>query len=172
MAKKKTSSSTPELEEARTIVAAIAEAARVGEPADLDAQLQRLEAIATPELLPDLLGALEDDDPAGVLWSLFYIAESMDDAYLEALLDALPGLHRRAPRWAETAVIRILNTRGEPEDCTPQFLALAAKRSATLRRLLVRIATDIAAEPDELAPGQLETLREAVGALGGKPDKL
>ena len=172
MAKKKTSTPTPDLEEARSIVAAVAASARVGEPGDLDGQLHRLEAIATPELLPDLLGALEDDDPAGVLWSLFYVAESMDDAYLGALLDALPGLHRRAPRWAETALIRILNTRGEPEDCTPEFLELAATRSATLRKLLVRIATDIAAEPDELAPGQLEALREAVGAFGGNAKKI
>jgi hypothetical protein len=150
----------------------VAATARVGEPADLETQLHRLGEIATPALLPDLLGALEDDDPAGVLWSLFYVAEGMDDAYLAGLLDALPGLHRRAPRWAETAVIRILNTRGEPDDCTAAFLELAAQRTVTLRRLLVRIAVDIAAEPDELAPGQLDTLAHAIEALGGDPKKV
>ena len=172
MAKKKASKAAhPDLEEAREIVAAVVDSARLGEPTDVDAKLQRLGTIATPELLPDLFGALEDDDPGGVLWSLFYVAEGMDDAYLEGLLEALPGLHRRAPRWAETAIIRILNTRGEPEDCTPQFLELAAARPATLRKLLVRICNDIAAEPDELAPGQLDALRTAIVALGAEPKK-
>jgi hypothetical protein len=170
--KKPTAEPSPELEEAREIVANVTAAARLGESTDLEAQLHRLGEIATPALLPDLLGALEDDDPAGLLWSLFYVAEGMDDAYLVALLDALPGLHRRAPRWAETAVIRILNTRGEPDDCTVAFLELASQRGVTLRRLIVRIATDIAADPEELAPGQLDTLREAVIALGGDPKKL
>jgi hypothetical protein len=172
VAKKNAAKPSPELEDAREIVASVAASARLGEPAELESQLERLGALATPALLPDLFGALEDDDPAGVLWSLFYLAEGMDDAYLGALLDALPGLHQRAPRWAETAVIRILNTRGEPEDCTATFLDLAGTRPAVLRRLLVRIATDIAAEPDELAPGQLETLAEAIAALGGDAKKL
>ena len=91
----------------------------------------------------------------------------MDDAYLAALLDALPGLYQRAPRWAETAVIRILNTRGEPEDCTQTFLQLAGERTKTLRRLIVRILKGVAREPEELAPGQAELIAETIVALEG-----
>jgi hypothetical protein len=148
------------------LIAKISAASRAGEAAAAE-HLEALEAIADESLLPDLLAALEDDDPGGSLWSLFYLAENMDDAYLAALLDALPGLHERAPHWAETAVIRILNTRGEPEDCTGTFLHMAGERTKTLRRLLVRILQAVAREPDELAPGQAEIIAETIAALEG-----
>ena len=57
------------------------------------------EAEAVLSYLIDYLNrTLEDDDPTGILWALFYIAENMDDAYLSALIEALP-----APAFAESS---------------------------------------------------------------------
>ena len=68
-----------------------------------------------------MFGALDDDDPHGVLWSVFYLLEGFDDDYLVGLIAALPELSQRAPRWAETAVLRIVNTRGEPRGLHTEF---------------------------------------------------
>ena len=98
---------------------------------------------------------------------MFYLAESMDDAYLEALIDALPGLHERAPRWAETAVVRIWNTYGEPEDCTATFLALAKAGSAETRAAILEVADTIAADIDDLVPEQRNAMAALVRGLDG-----
>src|SRR5688500_5145420 len=90
----------------------------------LDALIDRLRAHADASILPAIFGLLDDDDASGLLWPVFYVAEDQGDAYLSALLNALPHLSERAPGWAEIAVLRILNTRGEPEDCTASFDAL------------------------------------------------
>jgi primosomal protein N' len=135
-----------------------------GDPQTL---IDQLEKLATPDLLPELLGALEDEDPYGILWSVFYLAESMDDAYLAALLDALPGLRTRAPRWAETAVVRIWNTHGESDDCTGTFLQLAKDAPAQTREAILAVADTIAADIDDLVPEQRVAMAALVRGLDG-----
>jgi hypothetical protein len=135
-----------------------------GDPQTL---IDQLEKLATPDLLPELLGALEDEDPYGILWSVFYLAESMDDAYLAALLDALPGLRTRAPRWAETAVVRIWNTHGESDDCTGTFLQLAKDAPAQTREAILAVADTIAADIDDLVPEQRAAMAALVRGLDG-----
>src|SRR5690606_24576648 len=105
-------------------------------------------------------------DPLGILWSIFYVAENMDDAYLEGLLDALPGLWERAPGWAETAILRILNTRDEPEDCTAQFEALAKQQPSSTRELLREILEGPLDNDDEsLATDQRDSIRSTLAAV-------
>jgi hypothetical protein len=131
--------------------------------------LERLHANADASLLPAMFGLLDDQDTSGLLWPVFYVAEEQGDAYLQALVAALPHLQERAPGWAEIAVLRILNTRGEPEDCTASFDRAATKASAgaktALQRLLTRMLGDTA-EP--LTADQRASVKATAKAIGLK----
>lgn len=132
---------------------------------DLEPLLVRLEQIADPSLVPALFGALDDDDPLGVLWRVFYVLESFDDPYLDGLLDVLPDLYARAPGWAETAILRIANTRGEPEDCTASLVALARKRKAPAKKKLVALIRKIAKETDGVNAPQRRSVEQLATAI-------
>jgi len=137
-----------------------------GEPGDeLPVLLARLQEVATAALVPAMFGVLEDDDPHGVLWSVFYLLEGFDDTYLAGLVDALPALRERAPGWADTALLRIINTRGEPEDCIGAFVALAKRRRAPARKELVTALRELAGGDEPLAPIQKRAITEMLDAL-------
>lgn len=129
--------------------------------------VERLQQTADPTLIPAMFGALDDDDPHGVLWSVFYMLESFDDDYLAGLLEALPELSQRAPTWAETAVLRIVNTRGEPEDCTGTFVALAKRAKATSRKRTANMLARMGKSLDGLHTAQRKVLAELAKAIGG-----
>lgn len=133
------------------------------------AWLEQLEVEATADDLPDLLAMLDDEDTTGALWGVLYIAENLGEAYLEALVDALPKLWSRAPNWAITATLRIVNTFGEPDDCVPEFVALAKrdpKAMLTLEALLDTVEVE-----DHLVDDQqdaLDAMRAALKANRGR----
>ncbi|MBC8071987.1 MAG: hypothetical protein IAG13_26905, partial [Deltaproteobacteria bacterium] len=135
----------------------------VGE--ELTALVARLEQLAEAALVPALFGVLDDDDPHGVLWSVFYLLESFDDAYFDGLLTVLPDLYERAPGWAETAILRIANTRGEPEDCIDAVVVLAKQRKAPVRRKLVALVDRIAADTEGLHPSQRRSVEQLARAI-------
>ncbi len=163
----RSSASGRALAEAEDVLARLAALAVAEEPDGEEAAelVGRLQALATPALLPAMFGILEDRDPYGVLWSVFYIMEDMDDAYLDALLDALPGLWERAPRWAETALVRIANTRGEPDDCTETLVSFAKTKSAAIRKLTATILRGLAEDPEGLTREQQQTLLDLAERL-------
>ncbi len=131
---------------------------------DIAPLIARLQDIATKDQIPAMFGVLDDDDPSGALWSVFYLLEGFDDDYLAGLLDALPALAERAPRWAETALLRIVNTRGEPEDCVATFIALGRHRGAAARKRLAKLLVNIARKADGLSPAQSRLLAEISAA--------
>jgi hypothetical protein len=153
--------------DATTVLGRIVLAARAEEELDDDLPrlLDRLEATLDPSLVPSLFGALDDDDPHGVLWSVFYLLEGLDDDYLRGLVTALPELVARAPRWAETAVLRIVNTRGEPEDCIDALVAVAREQKAPARKRLVAVLEKLTRGLDGLHPSQKKTLVEIACAV-------
>ncbi len=130
--------------------------------------LSRLEQVATARELASMFGMLASEAPHGIHWSVFFIAEGFDDAYLSALLDVLPDLSQRAPTWAETAVIRILNTRGHEDDCTQTFGKLVRQKPAAIRNsmkaLLERLLQD---ESAALSPDQQESIVASLKHAGG-----
>ncbi|MBL4687284.1 MAG: hypothetical protein JKY37_21990 [Nannocystaceae bacterium] len=133
---------------------------------DVAAQVDAVERGATPDMLPRMFGVLEDDDPYGLLWSIFYVMEGMDDAYLQAFIAAVPGLEERAPGWAETALLRVVNTRDEPEDCTEAFEAIVRAADDTTRALVAAIATRLMDSEDAgLSGSQRRSLQASVAAF-------
>lgn len=130
--------------------------------AELEAVAASLDVGATPEHLPALFGLLEDSDPHGVLWPVLYVAEDQGDAYLTGLVEALPGLAVRAPTWAETAVLRILNTRGEPDDCTEVFEAAVRAATEGTRQVVVEMLDRLVTQWHEGAADGL-TLEQVEG---------
>lgn len=146
-----------------TILDRLATFLRYGEQREEEVQswLEKLEEAAGPDDLPRLFALLDDDDASGVLWDVLYIAEGLDDAYLRVLVEQLPALWARAPQWAITAVLRVLNTAGEEEDCVPRFVDLARgypPAHAALREL----AGQLEEEDEELVQ---EEQRQAVRML-------
>jgi hypothetical protein len=125
---------------------------------ELPALVERLQATADASLVRTLFGALDDDDPHGVLWSIFYVLEGLEDAYLEGLLEALPDLLERAPVWAETAVLRIVNTKDEPDDCIDAFVTLARAQKAAARKRTIATLVRMGKSSDGLHPSQRKTL--------------
>ena len=93
--------------------------------------------------------------------------ESFDDDYLAGLLEALPELAQRAPTWADTAVLRIVNTRGEPEDCTGTFIALAKRAKATSRKRTATMLARMGKSLDGLHAAQRKVLAEMAKSIGG-----
>lgn len=153
--------------DATTVLGRIVMAARADEELDDDLPrlLDRLEASLDPSLVPSLFGALDDDDPHGVLWSVFYLLEGLDDHYLRGLVTALPELLARAPRWAETAVLRIVNTRGEPEDCIDALVAVARELKPPARKRVAAVLEKLTKGADGLHSSQRKTLEEITRAI-------
>lgn len=134
------------------------------------AWLEELESLATSDDLPALLGMLEDDDTTGVLWAVLYIAENLGDAYLTALSQALPQMWQRAPQWSMTAVLRIVNTHNEPDDCIAPFAASVRARPEA--QLTLEALLDTLEVEDHLIEGQqaaLEALRTALKSSRTSP---
>lgn len=133
---------------------------------ELPRLIEQLEQIDDPAVMPRLLGLLEDNDPYGIYWNVLYVLEKFDDAYLRALLDGVEALYARAPQWAYTCVIRILNTRGDEDDCTAAFEKLVQASSPTTRALTVQILRELSADPDTDAD-QKSNIARTLTAVGG-----
>ena len=116
--------------------------------------------------MPRLLSLLEDNDPYGIYWNVLYVLEKFDDAYLRVLLDGIEALYERAPEWAYTTIIRILNTRGDEDDCTAAFERLVNASSPTTRTLTVQILRELANDVDTDAD-QKANIARTLTAVGG-----
>ena len=141
---------------------------RTGEEpgADINQHVDAIERGADTSLLPRMFGLLEDDDPYGLLWSVFYVMEGMDDAYLEQLVTVLPALDERAPGWAETAVLRIINTRGETEDCTESFEAFVRATDDDTRGVIKGVLVRLLDSDDVgLSRPQRDSLQDTIAAV-------
>jgi hypothetical protein len=133
---------------------------------ELPRLIEQLEQIDDPAVMPRLLGLLEDNDPYGIYWNVLYVLEKFDDAYLRALLDGVEALYARAPQWAYTCVIRILNTRGDEDDCTAAFEKLVQASPPTTRTLAVQILRELSADPDT-DTDQKANIARTLTAVGG-----
>lgn len=133
---------------------------------ELPRLIEQLEQLDDPAVMPRLLGLLEDNDPYGIYWNVLYVLEKFDDAYLRALLDGIEALYARAPQWAYTCVIRILNTRGDEDDCTAAFERLVNDSPQTTRTLVLQILRELAADPDTDAD-QKQNIARTITAVGG-----
>ena len=65
------------------------------------------------------------------------------------------------------AIVRIVNTYREDDDCTDTFLQMAKQGSKQTRKTLLSIAASIGAEVLELLPEQREAMAMLVRGLDG-----
>lgn len=133
---------------------------------ELPRLIEQLEQIDDPAVMPRLLALLEDNDPYGIYWNVLYVLEKFDDAYLRALLGGVEALYARAPQWAYTCVIRILNTRGDEDDCTAAFERLVHESPESTRTLVLQILRELANDPDTDAD-QKQNIARTITAIGG-----
>lgn len=133
---------------------------------DLPRLIEQLEQIDDPAVMPRLLGLLEDNDPYGIYWNVLYVLEKFDDDYLKALLGSIEALHARAPQWAYTCIIRILNTRGDEDDCTAAFERLLNDGSTETRILVLKVLRELSADPDT-DHDQKQNIARTITAIGG-----
>ncbi|MBL9100556.1 MAG: hypothetical protein JNL82_06350 [Myxococcales bacterium] len=133
---------------------------------ELPRLIEQLEQIDDPAVMPRLLALLEDNDPYGIYWNVLYVLEKFDDAYLRALLGGVEALYARAPQWAYTCVIRILNTRGDEDDCTAAFERLVNEGPESTRTLVLQILRELANDPDTDAD-QKQNIARTITAIGG-----
>jgi len=133
---------------------------------DVETLLQQLDGITDPSLMPQLFAMLEDQDPHGIYWHVLYVLENFDDAYLRGLLEAFPSLWCRSPQWACTCVIRILNTRGDEEDCTERFNKLAAHAPGQTQAMLLLALQLLLSETEAgWSQEQVESLEATIEVL-------
>ena len=93
----------------------VQDAARLGGAGSvraLDHAVAELVARPTPAYIVALLLLLDDDaDYDEAMFTLIHAAEAFDDAdYIPKLLEALPAMRAKAPRWASTVLMRALNS--------------------------------------------------------------
>ena len=103
--------------------------------------LEQIGHVDDPSSIEALLGFVDgglDDDLA---FSIVHTVERFDDrSYVDHLLTALPGLEARAPEWARTIVLRVLNS--------PPSLAVLRDRAASGPDGALRaVLRDLAADP-------------------------
>jgi hypothetical protein len=117
-----------------------------------------------------LIALFRDGDPFGLRTEILLVLERLPEAsYFEALLDALPSLARRSREWAFVALVRIVNTRGGAHASAARFEALCRRREEAVKRLVMRVLVERAAELDEATRGNVSA---TIRALGGDPKKL
>jgi hypothetical protein len=133
---------------------------------DLPRLIEQLEQIDDPAVMPRLLGLLEDNDPYGIYWNVLYVLEKFDDAYLRALLGSIEALYERAPQWTYTCIIRILNTRGDEDDCTAAFERLVNESGQETRTLVLKVLRELSADP-ETDTEQKQNIARTISAIGG-----
>ena len=117
-------------------------------PDDLRALTDQIAERARPEDLPALFGFLAEDLVPDVNMSILLAMEGMDEPYIEALARSLADLDEQAPTWALTAVLRVANTRGTDDDCTPKFIEALREAPSENRSALGRMATRLDRDPE------------------------
>lgn len=82
-----------------------------GTAQEIDDALLPLVARSDPQIITPILRLLNERGDQDGMWSILHTAESFEGArYISSLLAALPDLRRSCTWWAETLVIRILNS--------------------------------------------------------------
>ncbi|MBK8260596.1 MAG: hypothetical protein IPK80_04575 [Nannocystis sp.] len=156
---------------ARSVIDRIRQAAHFGDDSldELPRLLAQIEGVKDPAILPELLNLFEDNDPYGIYWNILYVLENFpDEHYLGSLLAALPALYARAPVWAITCLLRVLNTRGDPDDCTLTFERIVKDASPDLLELVVEILRTMLSDPDEdLDDAQISSAELMLTSLSG-----
>ncbi|MCA9695257.1 MAG: hypothetical protein KC636_37100, partial [Myxococcales bacterium] len=167
---KKVSQSAPPSANAEATLERLHVLAQLGGDAlesELPVLARELDEIRDPQQIPRLFALLEDHDPYGLYWHLLYVLERFDE-YVAGLVDALPSLHARAPVWAATCLIRIINTRGEPDDCTGELNQLLAAAPAETQALARAVLDELLNDPEAgLDTFQRDAIEATLQALGG-----
>ena len=131
-------------------VGRIAAAQRQRQWSEIEPLLVELGPSFGPNLVAPLLSTLVDDVTAEAeVFAIVHLAEATADRpYVLGLLEALPVLVKRAPRWARILLSRVVNSPGAFE----QLMELARDQPDGQRRALLDAAD------------ALERWRPAIGA--------
>ncbi|MBN1514212.1 MAG: hypothetical protein JXB13_19505 [Phycisphaerae bacterium] len=111
---------------------------RAGYVQSFDGILRQVAALNDPTCIPLLLPFLEDDaEYDEMMFAIIHTIEAFDDdIYVQKILDSLPGLLAKAPRWAAVIHMRILNSPGALATYTGRVGNLSQGQRGSVRRVL------------------------------------
>jgi hypothetical protein len=112
-------------------------------------ELAKIVACAGASAIPHILEFFDDDYPfPEVLFPLLHAVESIEnEAYASGMCESLPILFERAPEWATTFLIRVLNC----AETLGAFAARAAQLQPARKELLRRLVKHTSAINPESA---------------------
>lgn len=96
-----------------------------------------------PACVGPLMLFFDDEAEYGeLMWSVLHLIEHVGgDGYVPVLVQRLPAMKVRAPGWAETLVLRLLNAPDE----LPGLVAAGRNAEPEAREALIEIVTSLAA---------------------------
>jgi hypothetical protein len=116
----------------------VVQQSREGYVQSFDGILQQIAALNDPMCIPLLLPFFGDDaEYDEMLFTIIHTIEAFDDdVYVQKILDSLPSLLAKAPRWATVIHMRILNSPSAFAAYAGRVRNLSQEQRGSVRRVL------------------------------------
>jgi len=104
------------------------------------ALLAQLATLRDPDIIPQLLACIRDNEREGLMFDIIHTIESFDDdTYTERIVQSAATLERQSPGWSKVIHMRILNS---PPTLNAYCRALSTAPQKT-RATVAAIVSDI-----------------------------
>ncbi|TPV96272.1 MAG: hypothetical protein B7733_05670 [Myxococcales bacterium FL481] len=98
---------------------------------------KRLARLNASEVVDPLFAMLRGDDPQRIAAEALCALERLpDEVYIPALVERLPELSEQSNEWCFCAMVRVINTRDRPDDCSARFEAAIREAPLAIRELV------------------------------------
>lgn len=115
-----------------------------GTALEIDNALLPLIKHSDPFIISPILTLLNERGDQDGMWSILHTAESFDGPpYVVGLLTALPSLTETSPRWAQTLVLRILNSETYTAEFTAQLRNAPARTKEVVATICEKLSEDV-----------------------------
>lgn len=114
-----------------------------GTALEIDDALLPLITHSDPCIISQILTLLNESGDQDGMWSILHTAESFDGPpYVAGLLTALPSLTETCPWWAQTLVLRILNSETYTAELTAQLRNAPARTKEVVATICEKLSED------------------------------
>ncbi|WP_443030345.1 Imm30 family immunity protein [Sphingomonas sp. ZT3P38] len=114
-----------------------------GTALEIDDALLPLITYSDPCIISPILTLLNESGDQDGMWSILHTAESFDGSpYVAGLLTALPSLIGTCDWWAQTLVLRVLNSETYTAELTAQLRKAPARTKEVVATICEKLSKD------------------------------